>query len=347
MGSRLPGLPDRLEHSDDANPDSTVQTRYKTAAVEDVHSLPTRWFGYDAVDELILPTGNGPFLADLLKDRQGRKEALAEWVRRGGRLVLSAGHNHELAARLLRECFPEPTPLGLEIVGGRQTNRVQELERLHPGKRLPPFVEQPNPSGRVPVIELATIGRRSGYPVEVVMPRQGSDISQTLIARTPHGLGQVTLLGFDLDEGPMVRWGGQPDFWSSFLHLRTGTAGDNAAGDADSEQNVDLASRLQNHLEHFADVPVISFGWVALLILLYILIVGPLDYVLLRKLIGRLEFTWITFPIIVLSISALAYLAASALKGHELRINKVDLVDVDLQGGQTVGQTWFTLFSPH
>jgi hypothetical protein len=93
-------------------------------------------------------------------------------------------------------------------------------------------------------------------------------------------------------------------------------------------------------------VPVISFGWVALFILIYILIVGPLDYFFLKKVVKRLELTWITFPAVVIVISAVAYFAAYHLKGKDLRINKVDVVDVDVSGGNVYGNTWFTLFSP-
>src|SRR5262249_32836989 len=99
-------------------------------------------------------------------------------------------------------------------------------------------------------------------------------------------------------------------------------------------------------LEQFEGVPVISFGWVALFILLYILVVGPLDYLFLKKVVKRLELTWITFPTVVIAVSAAAYFTAYHLKGSELRINKLDLVDVDLQTARAYGRTWFSLFSP-
>src|SRR5262249_20798521 len=117
----------------------------------------------------------------------------------------------------------------------------------------------------------------------------------------------------------------------------------------------DAASVLQERLESFDEVPVISFGWVALFILLYIAVVGPLDYLFLKQVVKRLELTWITFPAVVLVVSALAYFSAYYLKGNDLRINKLDLVDLvaefDAVGSrchssQAYGTTWFTLFSP-
>jgi hypothetical protein len=110
--------------------------------------------------------------------------------------------------------------------------------------------------------------------------------------------------------------------------------------------NNELASQLQTSLEDFEDVPVISFGWVALFILVYILVVGPLDYFFLKKVVKRLELTWITFPTVVIAISGAAYFTAYWLKGNDLKINKIDLVDIDLQTQQVYGNTWFTIFSP-
>jgi len=48
----------------------------------------------------------------------------------------------------------------------------------------------------------------------------------------------------------------------------------------------------------------------------------------------------------VLTVSAVAYYAAYALKGSDLRINKFDIVDIDLRSQLVQGRTWFTLFSP-
>jgi hypothetical protein len=60
----------------------------------------------------------------------------------------------------------------------------------------------------------------------------------------------------------------------------------------------------------------------------------------------RMELTWITFPVIVITVSLLAYYAAYVVKGSELRVNKVDIVDIDQTSGATRGSTWLNLFSP-
>ena len=90
----------------------------------------------------------------------------------------------------------------------------------------------------------------------------------------------------------------------------------------------------------------IPFGWVAFFIFLYILLIGPGDYFFLKKVLKRMELTWITFPTIVVTVSLLAYFAAYRLKGNDLLVNKVDVIDVDQAGGLVRGRTLVSLFSP-
>src|SRR5208337_3627925 len=79
----------------------------------------------------------------------------------------------------------------------------------------------------------------------------------------------------------------------------------------------DLSSQLRAALEQFPGVKLIPFGWVAFYIFLYILLIGPGDYFFLKKVLKRMELTWITFPTIVLTVSLLAYFAAYRLKGND------------------------------
>ena len=86
-------------------------------------------------------------------------------------------------------------------------------------------------------------------------------------------------------------------------------------------------------LEQFPGVKLIPFGWVAFFIFLYILLIGPGDYFFLKKVLKRMELTWITFPTIVVTVSLVAYYAAYVLKGNDLLVNKVDVVDIDQAAG--------------
>src|SRR5581483_8810376 len=87
---------------------------------------------------------------------------------------------------------------------------------------------------------------------------------------------------------------------------------------SDIVERNELGAEMRRTMEEFKGVTPVSFGWVALFILVYIALVGPLDYLILKKVFRRLELTWITFPVVVLAVSVAAYFTAYALKGEDL-----------------------------
>src|SRR5262249_918939 len=100
IGSRLSGLK-RAAYNESQATNQMGPRDYVGVVDRDVRELPGRWFGYDTIDLALLCTTRRDFVTDLLNEREHRKEALAEWVRRGGRLVISCGHNQDMLNELL------------------------------------------------------------------------------------------------------------------------------------------------------------------------------------------------------------------------------------------------------
>ncbi len=328
--------------------------RIVLTAWSDAARLPTHWAGYDAADLVVLPAGPeaAPFLQQLWSAEptmRQRQEALREWLRRGGRLLVAAGVQ---ADRLPQ--WPELHELLPLDVRGRQDVDLLPLQwSQREAKQFGAFQ--------------GTLGIRGGrFPVAVGPLRQ-SRAARSLIpsperlagndpiavAQAPYGLGCVTLVTFDLHTPPLTDFPLRAEFWEWLLRE---AGGDRAIPAADArprpvdaeltQEEDDAAVALRIHLDTFAGVPVISFGWVAVLIGLYLVLIGPVEYLVLKRLFGRLEWTWISFPIIIVTVTALAVAAAARWKGEELRVNKLDLVDVDVASGRIYGTTWVTLFSP-
>lgn len=328
----------------------------RVAYADNVELLPTRWFGYNQVDLMILSTGNRDFVDQLMnRAEKARQDALAEWVRRGGRVIVTAGRNHDLAAALLQTLQMQSLPVEF-VPGGMQLPRLTTVESWVKGdwsgdskKRLQ---NVPTKEGQpVPPIEGAKLKIKAGQDAIVMIRAREDDTSEPLMVRMPYGMGQVTLTAFDLDQPPFSRWPGQTQFWKQMrdklgVALVKGQGGPTRGLQYNRSDVDDLAGQLRNTLEQFPDVSNISFGWVALFIFIYILVVGPLDYFFLKKVVKRLELTWITFPTVVIVVSTVSYFTAYALKGNDLLINKIDLVDIDVTGKTVYGHTWFTLFSP-
>jgi hypothetical protein len=364
----LPQKPGGDEEAD-VTGDATHLTNF--AYINQVRDLPTRWFGYHAVDVLILGTSDAHFVEELLKDTEKRKEALGEWVRRGGRLVLSVGRQHQLVNTLLEQTQLFPCKLGGQV-------QRQSLPGVSSWAKTERWVARPprNRPGNEPVpLDIVKIELLPGKGVQILADEVDEKDRDRwpVVVQSAVGLGRVVLVGFDLDAPPFTDWEGRGRFWQKLSNdfrpnaeaeknqnqnFNANFGGPGGMPGWDSSHN-DVGTLMQDRLEDFKEVPVISFGWVALFILVYILVVGPLDYFFLKKVVKRLELTWITFPTVVLVVSALAYVTAYYLKGNDLRINKVDVVDIVAelpeaeagapqiaQGARAYGATWFTIFSP-
>ena len=343
VGSRLVGLRQAMRGE---NPQG-FRFEEHVAYLDTLPQMPQQWFGYDGVDLLLLSTSNREFITQFDAADERYRRALAEWVHRGGHLVVSVGRNADAVA-----ASPELQKL-LPVKVGKAEPQTGVTLAWEEGNAA----ALPALPARAP-LTVTTLERKPGVEVRALMRQVDGKNNRDLIVQGGAGLGRVTVVAFDLDQPPVSEWGGQAPFYKYLVaHAwpRQGVLGtrenpDNQnfnmgfGGDGQNQ----LLSQLYSYLENFEEVPVISFAWVALFIFLYILVVGPLDYFFLKKVVKRMELTWITFPTVVLTISALAYFTAYWIKGKDLRIRKVDVVDLDLTAPQPhmAGRTWFTLFSP-
>ena len=354
VGGRAPGLKKAL--AGEVGPDTpdgqpAMGVPEHVATLDDIRQFPLRWFGYEAVDLMFITTSDRDFLTAFLNEREGRKEAIAEWVRRGGHLIVTVGRNQDMVSQI--EILANILPV--TVKGIQQLPLLRGPAQWTNNARHGAMENQPpkaDPTGKRQPVEIATLLAKPGREIDRLLSEPTSD--QLLVARGAYGMGKVTVIGFDLDRPPFTSWNekGQNEFWKRALAETAPSVQIDAklpnrgAGGFSGQEMSDLGTSLQTNIEEFSDMPVISFGWVALFILIYILIVGPLDYFFLKKVVKRLELTWITFPTVVITISVVAYFTAYWLKGNDQRINKVDLLDVDLHTQHVYGTTWFSIFSP-
>ncbi|HQR07331.1 MAG TPA: hypothetical protein PLN21_10945 [Gemmatales bacterium] len=317
----------------------------RAASPNKIFELPDRWYGYESVDAVIIATGGnfGNSLAQQLARDPVRRDALEQWVLQGGHLIISVAGNAQMVASPTD--FPlEPLfPMKVDRSGAEKEARLDGL-RDFIIQGIPQNIRKSKGEIRGPKAPYARLDGKPGVKAlnaAVVGDDTGS--KRPLIVRSPYGLGKITIIGFDTNTEAFQSWEHKHDFWGAILEARTVTAQtNNYYGNTRDDASLALANRI----EEFGDVPVISFAVVALFIALYIILIGPVDYFVLKKVFKRLEYTWITFPTVVLLVSLAAYYGAYYLKGDKLRINKVDLVEIDIARERVMGMSWFAIFSP-
>ena len=310
------------------------------ATVVDAQRLPDTWYGYDAVDIVVATTGVAGVL-ESLSDAQ--LEALDGWLQLGGRMVLCAGRRGaEVLApgsRLARFSPGQDVETVTQRVTSSLENYAGASERLDAvgGQRARRFgVPMTAMVGVRGMVESVEVGGQTGRLPTIV--------------RFPYGLGQITFLAFDPELPPFDQWQSRGALMARVLQI-SGT-GRQAGGESDSRLGQvahlgyeDLAGQLRAALDQFPGVTRIEFSWVAGLLAVYILFLGPIDYFLLRRW-GCLSWTWLSSSLMALAFCGLAYGVMHRLTGREVHVNHVDVVDVDLDQGVLRGSSWTHVFSP-
>src|SRR5207248_2821194 len=78
----------------------------------------------------------------------------------------------------------------------------------------------------------------------------------------------------------------------------------------------------------------------------YLLLIGPVDYLLLSRLNVPRAVTWLTFPAVAVAAIAVAALVGRQVHGSSVRLNQVEIVDIDLANRIARGTVWCHLYSP-
>ncbi|MEN0111645.1 MAG: hypothetical protein AAF805_13070, partial [Planctomycetota bacterium] len=296
-----------------------------------VVDLPTDALGYDSFDAVVLVAGE--WLRTLTPD-DPRVRALRAWVARGGRLVLSCGR---LGPELLVPggALAELAPIG---EGTPQTLAVADA--------IEAFAEAPAAAGRIELSAAPLAVWRVSLPggAAQVLASSGRGGGATpLVVRAPVGFGVVTFVAFDLDAALIARWKGRATLLARLLGETPRAAGERPNYDSGEEIVDAIVDRLDRTLSQVWSPP---FLLIVGLTIAYLLLVGPGDYYLVKRIIGRVEATWVTFPLIVLVTSAAAYGAAYWLKGDRVRVNQFELVNIESESGAARGLLLTHVFSP-
>lgn len=241
-------------------------------------------------------------------------EALRTWVAVGGHLVIVGGTTG-------------PTTLG-----------------AFPAELLP---YQPSQTIDVPLADLERLlgslpASATPLPAVAGVLAQGTPLGrsgdQVFAARSAHGQGSVSLIGID----PSTSWlagsslaGG---LWGRALPPASNGGNDPFAAQDDGFLVGTLGNLPSVQLPRMDQLFLLLFGYIAL--------IGPANYLILRRL-DRREWAWLTMPAMVLAFAVVAYGLGVSLKGTDVIINELAVVRGSAGTDRGVGRVYVGLFSPN
>jgi hypothetical protein len=236
--------------------------------------------------------------------------AMQGWLAGGGRLVIVGG----TAGPNLLAGFPD------EILPYRPTATVDA-----PPQSLTSMLGQVG-AGATDVPALGG---------ELARGRALAQVGDRVIAaEAPFGSGAVSLIGFDPGTSWIVESGATEGLWQSLIPPRTG--GPLVLGED---------GRVVSAVTQLPSLALPPIGGLLALLAGYILLIGPINYIVLRKL-DRREWAWVTMPVLIAVFAVGSYGFGLALRGLDVIVNEVAIVRGAPDTTDGMAQVYLGVFSP-
>jgi hypothetical protein len=258
----------------------------------------------------------------------GQRTALSDFVRDGGSLLIGTGASWRKTLAGI--------PAELQPVQVTSTVTIPNSRAL----------------GDAANVEVATGANHSGATTWL------AEGAQPLLVEAQLGSGTVTVATFDWNQ-PAVSGGSGTKTLLRQLMVRdlfgaasqqnfpTGIGGGGAispfgtSGTSISERSNALSAVL-------GDLPALdlpSLQLTGLLVLVYVLLVGPINFLVLGR-IHRRELSWVTIPLIAVVVAGGAYGIGIGTKGHSVQSNQVAIVHLTSGSDHAYQETYTGILAP-
>src|SRR5438874_4004632 len=275
-------------------------------------AIPLRAFDILAIDD---------FATDSLTS--GQKTAISDFVRSGGDLLLGTG-------AAWRKTLAGLSPAILPMAVSGTTSVTTALLGGGP-------------------VEVAT-GTQTTAPVWLAAG------SRPLLLERRVGAGIVTLATFDWNQEPVAGWSGtgpllrqliaRAVFGSSSPSETTVYAGGMGPVPFGVQSTIGTrSSALSSTLGNLPGLDLPSLQLTGALVLLYVLLVGPVNYLVLGAM-RRRALAWVTVPLIAVIAAAGAYGAGVFTKGRSVQANQITILHLQPGWDRAYQETYTGIMAP-
>ena len=323
--------------------------------------VPWDWTGFVSLDLLIL------YDPDWNQFNPHQLNAIAQWISNGGRLLLVLGSHPLPANNPIAELLPVEARQVKEITVDAQMLRKWELEGgesetvagwpllAKPTAGLC-YTDSSEANECLFAVGYAGFGRVGvlAFDPSTMTDRQRARSSEFWVNRITAVLEdehlQTTGGASARDSSPSGRRRNQRDL---MLPLRTIEFAEDSARSGRTSQNISnyeigLAQAANNAVMNYLykGIRPLSIWWVILLLTVLAVLLGPFDYIILKRK-SRLPLTWLTCTFWIVLFTVGAYYGVEFLRGGEMELRVVSVLD----GIENKSVAWSTnycgLFAPH
>lgn len=277
--------------------------------------FPDRTAGLDMVDVIVFNSVDTSALTP------SQLNAIKQWVVGGGHLILAGGPNAALVLAGLTDIAPGRP--GQALV----STSAAALEELAAPFSLAPLASAPTQT--VSVVRL--------QPTQPNVRTLVGSRETPLILRREIGRGLLDQLAFDPALAPLRDWPGRAALFTALLGGRMNMAND-LGWIGEGTAATFAASALSAASPPSA---LVLGGFFAL----YVIIIGPLNFLILRR-VRRLDWAWVTVPLVVVAFTLLGLLTGFRLRGNNPHVHRLSVTLGDVSVRDARAFSVYGLFSP-
>lgn len=277
------------------------------AAVLDLDELPETAAAWQALSVLVLND------VDTGQLTPAQLEALRAWIETGGQLVVTGGPGWEQTVTAVADLLP------VVISGSESRTDLPSLSATF----AEPF-RDPGPY----LVTNSTL--RSGT---LLVQEDGLPI----LAHRSLGSGGVFFLALDPRAAPLLDWDGSEPMWAEVaerVSLRPNWA-----------QPIPGTYAAQEAVTSLPSLALPSSWQLLLFLLVYIVLIGPVNYLVLKRR-NQLERAWLTIPVLIVLFSVGAYLTGFRLRGNTALINQISVAYSQAGSADAQVNSLLGLYSP-
>jgi hypothetical protein len=305
---------------------STLST-FTTSVVTKVTDLPVHYQAYSGVDLMTISTSD----IELLRQANPEQaKAIRDWIFNGGRAIIAIGKNADAAKDIawLTELLPGT------IVAREENVAAGPIESwIGSSKRLGALTcARMEPNKSIVSIQLLS-------PTREPIP---------FISRRVLGLGQVVFVATDLDQGPLPNWEDQPAFLRRLLPAQWEQWTTITEGSTTSSEYLgfeDLSGQLRATLDVFPQVQNTGLTFMAVILALFLAMIGPLDYFFTVRFLKRPSATWWTLVLSSIAACFVIAVIARSWKPQMAAVNDCVVWDLDFDTKHMTGRSWLHVYS--
>lgn len=292
--------------------------------------------------------------------RVNQVTALLAWLNAGGHLIVGVEQLAQInGAPWLRQILP----CNFERTS-TLTNHAALQEWLASRQRLdggqydfgvapPPGSSRSRPNPPVVGDPFSSLRPAAGFESEPLTIATGQLLdgrivmgtaTEPLVITSRRGRGRLTVLTFSPELEPFLSWAHREFFWAKLADVPPAFLPPNTAPNQRANYSADGVFGALIDSRQVRKLPV---EWLLILLVGYLVVIGPLDRWWLKK-INRQMLTWITFPAYVVCFSLLIYYIGYKLRGGVSEWNELHVVDVlpHRAEAQLHGHTYASVYAP-